>query len=67
MNGLPFEAVHALAARTAELIDAPWDAVPVYPDDPSFRRTSFGDFGVMAFRVDEDAELITIYSVVWAG
>ena len=67
MNGLPFEAVQALAARTAELIEEPWDAVAVYPDDPSFRRTAFGGFGVMTFRVDDQVELITIYNVVWAG
>ncbi|WP_214103573.1 hypothetical protein [Acrocarpospora catenulata] len=67
MKGLPFEAILALAARTAELIDEPWDATAVYPDDPSFRRTVFGDFGVRAFHVDEKAELIMIYSVVWAG
>ncbi|GAA0377443.1 hypothetical protein Acor_43280 [Acrocarpospora corrugata] len=66
MKGLPFEAIQALAARTAELIEEPWDAVAVYPDDPSFRRTVFGEFGVVSFHLDDKAEVILIYGV-WAG
>jgi hypothetical protein len=68
MKGLPVEVVQALAQRTADLIDAPWDAAAVYPDSAAHRRTTFGsDRGIVEFHVNDETELITIYRVVWAG
>ncbi|MEV5410263.1 hypothetical protein AB0K60_15680 [Thermopolyspora sp. NPDC052614] len=68
MKNLPFEAVHALAQRTADLIEAPWDATAIYSDGSAHRRTTFGDGrGIVEFHVNDEAEVITIYRVVWAG
>ncbi len=67
LKGLPGEAFDALVKRAADLVDAPWDAQVLYPDEPEFRQTLFGDFGVLFFQVDEEAELIRIFNVTWAG
>ena len=46
----------ALMERIVRLVDAPWDAWPVYPDreEPQFRETQFGEHGLLSFRVDEE-------------
>ncbi|OPG12513.1 hypothetical protein B1L11_14110 [Microbispora sp. GKU 823] len=67
MKGLPGEALDALISRTTDLVEEPWDARALYKDEPEFRMTTFGDFGVMYFKVDEADELITIFNVTWAG
>ncbi|GAA3832432.1 hypothetical protein GCM10022226_62070 [Sphaerisporangium flaviroseum] len=68
MKGFPDEALTALVARTAYLVREPWDAHVVDPSRTDLRQTTFGDgVGIMWFRVDEAAELITIYDLVWAG
>ncbi|SFF87736.1 hypothetical protein SAMN05421678_102498 [Actinopolymorpha cephalotaxi] len=67
MKGLPTEALDALVSRTVELLDKPWDARTLYQDQPEFRQTTFGDAGIMYFKVDEGAELLTIFNVTWVG
>jgi hypothetical protein len=66
LKGLPSEAFDALVKRTADLVDAPWDAQTLYGDEPEFRQTLFGDFGVMFFHVNEAAGSIRIFNVTWA-
>jgi hypothetical protein len=36
-------------------------------DDPEFRETQFGEHGLVSFRVDDDAEQLVIFNIVWAG
>ncbi|MFI0447004.1 hypothetical protein [Actinomadura sp. 6N118] len=62
------DAYHALMERLLRLVDAPWDAWPVYPDgEPEFRETQFGENGLLSFRVYDDAELLIIFNIVWAA
>lgn len=68
MKGLPSDALGALAERAADLVDEPWDAIALFADDPSFRRTTFGGgLGLLTFHVNDETELIMIYDVTWAG
>jgi hypothetical protein len=69
LNGLPAEAFEALFARVVELVDAPWDArVMPGSDDPAYRQAVFGaGSGLVNFQVDEDAESIRIFNLVWIG
>ncbi|MBO3753248.1 hypothetical protein J5X84_45105 [Streptosporangiaceae bacterium NEAU-GS5] len=67
MKGLPGDAFDALLARTVDLLEDPWDARYLYPGETEYRQTTFGAYGIMYFKVDEDQELITIYNVTWAG
>ncbi|GAA4210121.1 hypothetical protein GCM10023074_56110 [Microbispora amethystogenes] len=67
MKGLPEEALDAPILRTTDLVEEPWDARALYNDEPEFRMSTFGDFGVLYFKVDEAEELITILNVTWAG
>lgn len=42
---------------------------PVYPggDEPEFRETQFGENGLLSFRVDESAEILIIFNILWTG
>jgi hypothetical protein len=63
------EICQAFMDRLLKLIDAPWDARLVQPGggEPEFRETLFGDQGLLAFRLDEEAELLTVLYMIWAG
>ncbi len=61
-------AYDALMERIIRLVAAPWDAWPVYPgDQPDYRETQFGEHGLLSFRVDDDAELLIIFNILWIG
>ena len=53
------EICEAFMDRLLQLVDAPWDARLVQPGggEPEFRETLFGDQGLLAFRLDEEAQL----------
>jgi hypothetical protein len=59
----------AFMTRLLQLAEAPWDAWPVQPDgdEPAFRAAQFGDYGLLLFRVDDQAEVLTIFEILWAG
>lgn len=67
LKGLPDGAFDALVERVVELVEAPWDALVLCPDEPEFRQTHFGAFGLMSFHVHEKTEVIRIFHVIWAG
>ncbi len=69
LNGLPKAAFDALVERVAVLVDEPWDATVIPPaNDPAYRRTVFGaGYGLLSFRVDDLAEVIRIFDIVWIG
>ena len=69
LHGLPGEAFEALVARVVDLVEDPWDAVVMPPgDDPAFRGTVFGSgWGLLTFHVDDDADLIRIFDLIWIG
>jgi mRNA-degrading endonuclease RelE of RelBE toxin-antitoxin system len=69
LHGLPSEAFDALLDRVVELVEAPWDAVVMPPgDDQAYRQTVFGSgWGLLIFHVDDNAELIRIFDLIWIG
>lgn len=67
LNGFPSDALDALISRVADLVDAPWDAMPLYPTEPEYRQATFGPFGLVSFYVDETAEVLRIFDVTWTG
>jgi len=69
LNGLPRDAFDALVASMVNLVDEPWDATVLPPgDDPAYRQTVFGDgYGLLSFHLDEAAELIRVFNVLWIG
>jgi hypothetical protein len=66
---LPEQARDALIERAAELAGEPWDAVVRPPgDDPRFREAVFGSgSGILGFYLDEHAQLIRIFDILWIG
>jgi hypothetical protein len=69
LNGLPKTAFDALVERVAILAREPWDAAVIPPaNDPAYRRTVFGvGYGLLSFRVDDVAEVIRIFDILWIG
>ena len=59
----------AFTYRLRQLAGAPWDAWPVQPggDEPELRQAQFGEHGLLSFRVDDQAETLIIFSIIWAG
>lgn len=56
--------------RIVRLVEEPWDAWLVEPKGQRpFRETTFGHqhTGLISFYVDDDAEIIYIFNLVWAG
>lgn len=68
-HSLPEDAREALIARAVDLADRPWDAAARPPGaDTRFRETVFGSGnGLLGFYVDEAAQLIRIFDIVWIG
>jgi hypothetical protein len=69
LHGLPGEAFDALLDRVVELVDEPWDAIVMPPgNDPAYRQSVFGSGrGLLTFHVDDNAELIRIFDLIWIG
>jgi hypothetical protein len=69
LHGLSREAFDALLDRVVELVNEPWDAVVMPPgNDPAYRQSVFGSgWGLLTFHVDDNAELIRIFDLIWIG
>lgn len=67
LAGLPPAAFDALVGRFSKLVDAPWDAKALYPNEPQFRQSIFGELGLASFYVDDESQLLRIFDVVWVG
>ncbi|HUZ51679.1 MAG TPA: hypothetical protein VMU94_04025 [Streptosporangiaceae bacterium] len=63
------DAYRPLMERILQLAESPWDAWPVAAagDEPAHRQVEFGEHGLLSFRVDDQAETLTIFSILWAG
>lgn len=68
-HSLPEDARDALIERAVELADQPWDAAVRPPGtDTRFRETVFGSGnGLLGFYIDEAAQQIRIFDIVWIG
>lgn len=67
LDGLPPEAFDALVDQVVKLVDAPWDAQALSPDEPQFRQGQFGGLGLLSFFVDDREQVLRIFDVTWAG
>jgi hypothetical protein len=69
LNGLPSVAFNALVDRMVALVREPWDAdLRVAADGSAHRETVFGEgFGLLSFRVNDAAKLISIFDIAWIG
>ncbi|MGW5362493.1 hypothetical protein [Actinopolymorpha pittospori] len=67
-HDLPERARDALVHLAADLAERPWDGVTVLPpgDNPAFREAIFGNgHGLLAVHVNDVAELVRIFNIVW--
>ncbi|MFI0353882.1 hypothetical protein [Actinomadura sp. 9N407] len=69
LNGLPDEVRHGLLfERILQLLDAPWDAVPIRPGQTAERHAFFGhgdSHGMITFIIDDDAKVLRFTDIVW--
>jgi hypothetical protein len=68
-HSLPEHARDTPVECAAELATQPWDAVVRPPgEDPRFREAIFeAGRGILGFYLDEDAQLIRTFDIVWIG
>lgn len=66
-HDLPKPTQDALISRAVDLIEAPWDGTRMLAGgDPAFREATFDEGrGLVDIYVDEAAEVIQIFTVVW--
>lgn len=59
----------AFMQRIQALLDAPWAGWAVYPEgeEPDFREATFGEHGLVDFRIDEDSQIMIIFNIIWSG
>ncbi|MET9326353.1 hypothetical protein [Tsukamurella sp. NPDC003166] len=58
----------AFLIRVAELVDAPWDSWPTRSEGQlEYRDAQFGSDGLLSFLLDDAAEMLVIFNIVWAG
>lgn len=69
MKGLPESALDTLTRLIARVLDEPYERLFSKPleEDPRERMAELGDFGFIEFIIDEDAQIIRIYRLVWTG
>jgi hypothetical protein len=69
LNGLPPAVFDAIVERVAVLVREPWDADLMTPGgDPAYCQVVFGSgYGLLSFRVDDAAEVISIFDIAWIG
>ncbi|WP_068929395.1 hypothetical protein [Planobispora rosea] len=65
--GLPAEAGRALFETLTRIRRDPHSAGSSDPDDPAHRHAVFGGSGVLAYRINEEAEFVHVYQITWAG
>ncbi|GLW22932.1 hypothetical protein DI270_017320 [Microbispora triticiradicis] len=65
--GLPEEAFRALIDTLLKVGDDPWEMGIPEPVDPQCRQAVFGGVGLVFYYVDDDAQMVTVYDIAWAG
>lgn len=65
--GMPAEAFRALSDTLLAVKRDPHKIGSPDPDDPAHRQAVFGGVGIVAYRIDDAAELVHIYLIAWAG
>jgi len=68
VHGLPEHAFDMLVTLLARICDDLYDPVFSAPTGVPRRRVAdVGDFGFIVFAVDETADLVRVFDVVWTG
>lgn len=66
--GLPAAAYIALVERLVAVKRDPYaDTFADTLDDPALRSADFGEYGLVAFYVDNGERRVTVYNVTWTG
>jgi hypothetical protein len=68
LGGLPSTAFDALITTMAEVSQYPDEPLRTLPTrDPHVRHAVFGRYGLVTFRIDDAAEIVTVIDVTWTG
>jgi hypothetical protein len=65
---LPPDAYKALVTTLVGVIRDPWNnSKPDHTTDPEYRWATFGELGLVLFRVDDHRRMVHVYDVTWTG
>jgi hypothetical protein len=68
LGGFPGEALDALIATMAEVIEYPDDPPRTFPtSDPYVRRAGFGRLGLVTYVINDAQRTVTLTDVTWTG
>lgn len=68
LGGFPAEALDALIATMAAVIESPADPLRTFPtDDPYVRRAEFGGLGLVTYVINDAQQTVTLTDVTWTG
>jgi hypothetical protein len=67
-GGFPSEALDALIATMAEVVEYPDDPMRTFPaGDPYVRRAEFGGLGLVTYVINDAQRTVTLTDVTWTG
>lgn len=68
LGGFPAEALDALIAAMAEVVEYPDDPMRTFPTgDPYVRRAEFGGQGLVTYVINDARRTVTLTDVTWIG
>jgi hypothetical protein len=68
LSGFPGEALDALIATMAEVIEYPDDPMRTFPTGDSYVRCAeFGGLGLVTYVVNDARRIVTLTDVTWTG
>jgi hypothetical protein len=68
LGGFPAEALDALIAAMAEVVEYPDDPLRTFPTgDPYVRRVEFGGSGLVTYVINDAQQTVTLTDVTWLG
>ncbi len=69
LGGFPPAAMDALIVALSWVVEYPADPLRTHPtdDDPYARWVEFGYAGLVTYRIDDGAQMVTVLDVTWVG
>ncbi|MEV4116840.1 hypothetical protein [Nonomuraea sp. NPDC049695] len=65
--GIPAEAWQALVEELLIIGADPHHRGVPDPDDPRYREQVFGGTGLVSYVIDDEVQVVHVFSIVWAG
>ena len=67
LGKFPAEALDALVAAMAEVIEYPADPLRTFPTGDPYVRREFGGLGLVTYVINDAQQTVTLTDVTWTG